>query len=68
MLPPERTGQATPSLGDRTSGCRKEYGNPGAVGEPSYATGAGSFDSPIKNVSMPRAALRPSAIAHTMRD
>src|SRR4029453_13514355 len=34
----------------------------------SYASGAGSCDSPIKCSSMARAALRPSAIAHTMSD
>jgi hypothetical protein len=31
-----------------------------------HASGAGSFDSPIKYTSTARAALRPSAIAHTM--
>ena len=33
-----------------------------------YCSGAGSAELPIRNVSTPRAALRPSAIAHTISD
>ena len=33
-----------------------------------YASGAGKSDVPIRKRSTPRAALRPSAIAHTMSD
>ena len=33
-----------------------------------YATAAGRLEAPIRNSSTPRAALRPSAIAHTIND